>query len=670
MPRASFEADRREQEEERAKRHRARRAAQRIAAQRDVIVAREEIERRTRRVEQSVRAKVAYASYVCEQQQQQLARLNGDAGEAGGCASGSGAAGGVSLALTADPSDHNRFLALADDRLRSLAAARQRRDGSAFASGGAGELVAISAAAAGGKLPGAGAIGGAGSGVDGLSLSRGSHQHRLLAPGANAHRLMALGATPPPGAGGKPLARKGSPEQRAAAAALAAGAKPLRSSATAAAAQGMTTGCRAVAAAVEPTTLPAGSPAHTTATTAPEMATGAADGGVNASDGGGSTADRASGPGWLGSLAGLWRELKPPSTRTEQPPPAESQLALPAGEALERRPTAAAVEAPQAVPHRLLALAAQQGVAGSSPILIADVLREEQGEDDAPTDRAVRVEPTTGAARVHRSASPDKQPSAYLAGASTTSADRASMHEASHEAAASATHGAIASASSESALREMTSPALGKAAAVAAAARAPGYGPQAIVAWSDKTWHGRAMSPTFASSKALPGQPLAVRLPGQPSDGERYRPDFGELQEALAIGHDATVVGKDGEQLTLSKWEDEAWGELVRVGSAAHLAHCLERFGVQGEHPHLALDCFAQVRLRCLHRKQASLLESGVPAAVVAAMKAHVENRAVQSLGCECLGLLAGYSASAASSIYALKQQELVATTGDDELAC
>ena len=53
------------------------------------------------------------------------------------------------------------------------------------------------------------------------------------------------------------------------------------------------------------------------------------------------------------------------------------------------------------------------------------------------------------------------------------------------------------------------------------------------------------------------------------------------------------MVGKDGEQLTLSKWDDEAWGELVRGGSAPLLARCLEIFGVQEEHPHLALECFA-----------------------------------------------------------------------------
>jgi len=47
------------------------------------------------------------------------------------------------------------------------------------------------------------------------------------------------------------------------------------------------------------------------------------------------------------------------------------------------------------------------------------------------------------------------------------------------------------------------------------------------------------------------------------------------------------------------------------------------------------------------HRKQPLLLEAGVQAAVLAAMKAHLEHRAVQFLGCECLGLLAGYSVAA-----------------------
>jgi hypothetical protein len=196
--------------------------------------------------------------------------------------------------------------------------------------------------------------------------------------------------------------------------------------------------------------------------------------------------------------------------------------------------------------------------------------------------------------------------SAYLAGASTTSADRAYMleatwlHEGRFEAGTGSHKATGAAGDEESTLLEMTNPGKGKADRPALPVTAPGYGSQAIIAWSDATWHGRAMSPKFTSSNALPGQPLAVRLPGQPE--HFYRPDCGELLDALGIAPDATVVGKDGEQLTLSKWEDETWGELVRGGSAPLLARCLEIFGVQEEHPHLALECFAQVRLRCLHR--------------------------------------------------------------------
>ena len=644
-PRVSSEAERREQEEERAKRVKARRAAQRIAAQRDVLVAREEIERRTRRVEQSVRAKVAYASYVCEQQQQQLARMSGDAGQAG--SAGAGGAGATPPIAT-DPADHDRFLALADDRLRMLAAARQR-------------VAAESAAARlppGGKLPMGAGSSAAGGAVEGLKAVQ---QQRLLIG-------TAVGKTTRKGA------VVGTAEGRASA------ATALRRVGTA-------------PAAMEASGIPANEGAPGTTSNG-----GEATGGVVVGASG-----LASKPGWLDSLAGMWRELQPPSSRRD------TRRTEPSGggpTSLHERP--------------LLVRPVLSGVSRS--IVIPGGGSEggdegDEGDDNAPTDRAVRVE-TRGATRVHRSASPNKQPSAYMAGASTTSADRAYMHEATwlhdlgqnlgptpleheatrlHEARFEATmgsHGAVVGASGagftgdeESSHLQTTNLALGtgKADRPTLPDTAPGYGSQAIIAWSDATWHGRAMSPKFTASNALPGQPLAVRLPGQPE--HLYRPDFGELQEVLGIGRDATVVGKDGEQLTLSKWEDEAWGELVRGGSAPLLARCLEIFGVQEEHPHLALECFAQVRLRCLHRKQPSLLEAGVQAAVLAAMKAHLEHRAVQFLGCECLGLLAGYSVTAAGGNvtagysvtaagghFALKQEQTLATapTGYEvsELAC
>ena len=151
--------------------------------------------------------------------------------------------------------------------------------------------------------------------------------------------------------------------------------------------------------------------------------------------------------------------------------------------------------------------------------------------------------------------------------------------------------------------------------------------------------------------------------------------------EALGVGGDARIVGKDGQPLTLSKWGDEAWDQAVRAGGASTLCACLHSFGASGEHAHLALDCFAQIRLRCLHKQQSALVDAGMPGGVAAAMKLHADHFAVQRLGCEVLGLMAGYSTRAASGLYAQcaaaapreragEEREVGAAAYEEELAC
>lgn len=90
----------------------------------------------------------------------------------------------------------------------------------------------------------------------------------------------------------------------------------------------------------------------------------------------------------------------------------------------------------------------------------------------------------------------------------------------------------------------------------------------------------------------------------------------------------------------------------MHQGSASALCTCLAAFGGKEQQAHLALECFAQIRLRCLHKRQTALVEAGVPAAVGAAMQQHAHHGAVQTLGCEILGLLAGCTPSAARHVY------------------
>ena len=58
------------------------------------------------------------------------------------------------------------------------------------------------------------------------------------------------------------------------------------------------------------------------------------------------------------------------------------------------------------------------------------------------------------------------------------------------------------------------------------------------------------------------------------------------------------------------------------------------------------------MRLRCLHKAQRRLVDAGIPAAIVTAMQQHAEHGAVQQLGRECLGLVAGCSASLGTGVH------------------
>ena len=90
------------------------------------------------------------------------------------------------------------------------------------------------------------------------------------------------------------------------------------------------------------------------------------------------------------------------------------------------------------------------------------------------------------------------------------------------------------------------------------------------------------------------------------------------------------------------------WHGTIRHCDAKDLVACLK--GVGGRAPHLALDCLAQIKLRCLRKQQKELLENGAKAAVRAAMQTHASAVAVQNLGREVLTRLAGTAAASRQS--------------------
>ena len=217
---------------------------------------------------------------------------------------------------------------------------------------------------------------------------------------------------------------------------------------------------------------------------------------------------------------------------------------------------------------------------------------------------------------------------------------------------------------------------------------APIIMPGMVRSWNQEmaTWHSRMDSPSFAPSKALPGEPLSVTFAGAQAQAI-YQPSADELRDALgraesgriddggtassdctptngaAAGNDAqsgtTAAGPEpgsppsaaatgtGDPLPEALRDDrttDAWHDTIRQCSAAQLGTCLQRFGVR--EPHLALDCFAQVRLRCVQKKQRQLIDAGMANGVRAAMKAHTNVLAVQKLGYEVLALLGRSSRS------------------------
>lgn len=193
------------------------------------------------------------------------------------------------------------------------------------------------------------------------------------------------------------------------------------------------------------------------------------------------------------------------------------------------------------------------------------------------------------------------------------------------------------------------------------------------------TWHGRVRSPMFTTNTQIAGAPLAVSLPGSEAEVVE-QPTAEELRAALQPKHTqsqgsanahgrgthiraacAPVGGQEAVRTPPPRSNTEEglpealragstsggdpWHGTIRHGTAAHLAMCLDAFGQRTSAPHLALDCLAQVKLRCLFKRTRQLVNVGMGPRVRATMRCHEGNDAVQALGREVLGRLAGKTA-------------------------
>jgi hypothetical protein len=174
------------------------------------------------------------------------------------------------------------------------------------------------------------------------------------------------------------------------------------------------------------------------------------------------------------------------------------------------------------------------------------------------------------------------------------------------------------------------------------------------------TWHSRVTSPTF-SLGASPGEPMNVTLAGSTAE-VLDEPSATEMREALRPAlrraalysasepDDAAAAGEGARPesphdlpdalRTAGAGSANPWHGTIRHCSAADLATCLGTFGSRLDSPHLTLDVFAQIRLRCLHKRQHEMVEAGLPQRVRAALRTHANAAAVQNLGHEVLALL------------------------------
>ena len=199
----------------------------------------------------------------------------------------------------------------------------------------------------------------------------------------------------------------------------------------------------------------------------------------------------------------------------------------------------------------------------------------------------------------------------------------------------------------------------------------------AVRTWNREiaTWHGWMESPSFGQTA---NGALSIFFPDAGAE-VIYQPSAEELRAAL-LGEDDTsevapssagnhqraasptgVSGSGENNAPRRKMrtaplpealrqggghENGPWHGTIRHCDATDLCTCIHEFGDQASYPHLALDCLAQVKMRCLRKQQRALLDASVPSAVRSLMRTHAGNNAVQKLGQTVTGLLAGSSAS------------------------